>query len=180
MNLTANEIAALELTLNYNDREVQKSDNYSNAGIEEFASEIFEGNLHAAAGLVSSLEKKGLGVNEDDDELFWLSDAGIDAIFDVIELRDKKVETIEVKSAIETEVKRFCNVIDVNWNLALINDDVKGWSDMMTKIESYREMYRAMGGRDNEVLDDMRTLWLIALERLTLPAKEAQKEIAKP
>ena len=85
MELTENEIKALKLCLNYEDRESQLSDNYSNGGPEEFAAAIFNGNLHAAGGLISSLEKKGLGVMDTEDDIFWLTEKGVNTIFDIIE-----------------------------------------------------------------------------------------------
>jgi len=84
-SLTNNEIKALKMCLNYEDRESQKDDNMSNAGIEEFAT-LFNGNRNAAGGLVSSLEKKGLGFIDDEEwDIFWLSEDGINTIFDIIE-----------------------------------------------------------------------------------------------
>ena len=93
INLTTNEIAALKLCLNSNTREGQLDDNFSNGGSEEFAT-LFEGSkksrLQAAGGLISSLEKKGLGDQDSDNngnpgDIFWLSEFGVNTIFDIIE-----------------------------------------------------------------------------------------------
>ncbi|MCK5018233.1 MAG: hypothetical protein KAS32_14345 [Candidatus Peribacteraceae bacterium] len=85
-SLTDNEIEALKLCLNYADRESQLNDNYSNAGSEEFAG-IFDGNKHAAGGLITSLAEKGMGNMDEEDDIFWLSDEGVNTIFDIIENR---------------------------------------------------------------------------------------------
>lgn len=89
-NLTANEIAALEICLNYPDsRSCQHSDNFSNGGQYEF----MQGpkiNRHAAAQLIGSLEAKGMGNGDDNDgngHIFWLSTKGVDAIFDILDAR---------------------------------------------------------------------------------------------
>lgn len=83
--LTNNEIKALKLCLNYDDREAQLSDNYSNAGVDEFAANLFNGNKQAAGGLITSLNSKGLGDHDDEDGIFWLSEKGVHTICDIIE-----------------------------------------------------------------------------------------------
>lgn len=84
--LTTNEIAAIKMCLNYNDRASQLSDNYSNGGQQEFMSGL-KLNRHAAAQLCGSLENKGMGYNDNEGEyhIFWLSDAAVNLIFDLIE-----------------------------------------------------------------------------------------------
>ena len=94
--LTINERAFLEMCLNYDNIESQLSDNYSNAGLEE-AVELM-GSRHAAAGLLSSLHKKGLGYSDDGSDwavdpseyhhTFWLSELGVRAAFHNKEQRD--------------------------------------------------------------------------------------------
>lgn len=105
MTLTEKEVAALRLCLNYSERESQLSDNFSNGGPVEFANALFDGNLRAAGGLISSLEKKGLGWLDDrtgdmecsydrnmrprkplvSEHIFWLTDEGVNAVFDIAE-----------------------------------------------------------------------------------------------
>ena len=86
-HLTENEFKALQMTLNYEDRESQHSDNFSNAGIDEISSGLFNGNRKAAGGLVTSLMEKGLAFydKEDDVDLLWLTEKGVDVVFDAIE-----------------------------------------------------------------------------------------------
>lgn len=90
MNLTENEITALKACLNYSDRESQLSDNMSNGGTAEFKAEL-GWNSQQVGGLISSLIEKGLGypdedgVNGNDVDIFWLTEKGVNAIFDVIE-----------------------------------------------------------------------------------------------
>ena len=90
--LTANEFAALELCLNYGDRASQLSDNYSVGGQREFMSSL-KINRHQAAQLIGSLEAKGLGWSDDNEgngNIFWLSDAAVNLVFDVIETRENR------------------------------------------------------------------------------------------
>ena len=87
INLTPNEIVALKLCLNYDNRQDQLSDNFSNGGHAEFKDALGWNNKQVSA-LIGSLEAKGLGYGDDNDgngHIFWLSEAGINAIFDVIE-----------------------------------------------------------------------------------------------
>ena len=91
VTLTENEIVALKACLNYDDRETQKIDNYSNAGAEEFRAELNWSN-HQVAGLISSLEAKGMGDMDEQDDIFWLSDLGIDTIFDIIDSEKESEE----------------------------------------------------------------------------------------
>ena len=98
--LTENEKEALRICLNYDSRESQLDDNYSNGGPYEFALQLFDGNMKAAGGLISSLQKKGLGWLDDrtdegfgrrpaSEHIFWLSSDGVNAIFDIIEEEGK-------------------------------------------------------------------------------------------
>ena len=87
IHLTQNEIVAIKLCLNYNNREAQHCDNFSNGGSEEFKEALGWNNKQVAA-LIGSLEEKGMGYGDDNEgngHIFWLSDEGIDAIFDIIE-----------------------------------------------------------------------------------------------
>ena len=85
--LTPNEIIAMELTLNYNDRESQQGDNYSVAGVKEIRAELGWSGKQVG-GLISSLEQKGMAVMDDEGyDLLWLTDEGVNAIFDIIEGR---------------------------------------------------------------------------------------------
>lgn len=84
--LTSHEAAILEASLNYDNRQCQHEDNYSVCGLEE-ARDATGLNSHGVAGVLGSLEKKGLATYVEDDDLVWLSQKGVDAIFDVIESR---------------------------------------------------------------------------------------------
>ena len=99
-SITENEFQALYTCLNcFSSREDQKNDNFSNGGMAEFMS-VLGWNSRQVAGLISSMEQKGFGEMEVSNErgdyqkhdIFWLSDHGIDTIFDVIE---GKIETIK-------------------------------------------------------------------------------------
>lgn len=87
MQLTENEIKALKICLNYDERVTQLSDNFSNGGHEEFKAELGWDDKQVAA-LIGSLEKKGMGSGDDNEgngHIFWLSEDGVNAIFDIIE-----------------------------------------------------------------------------------------------
>jgi len=92
INLTDNEIRFLEICLNYDNRENQLSDNFSNGGVREIMAE-FGWNAQQAGGLISSLEQKGMGymdmdgVNGEPADIFWLTEKGVNTIFDIIEAR---------------------------------------------------------------------------------------------
>jgi len=81
--LTEKEKAFLQLCLNYNTIEDQLDDNYSCGGIDE-AMSLFEGSTQskrqAAGGLLTSLNKKGMGQLWDNDQ-FALSRKGVFAAF---------------------------------------------------------------------------------------------------
>lgn len=88
-HLTENEIKALERCLNYQDREAQLDDNFSRGGAPEFK-KLLNWNDHQVAGLISSLEQKGMGYSDDNEgngNIFWLSDLGVNTIFDIKEAR---------------------------------------------------------------------------------------------
>jgi hypothetical protein len=107
MKLTEAEFQALKACLNYDDRESQLEDNFSNGGPTEFA-QVLGWDLHQVGGLIASLTSKGLGGLDDRSEemmtdengrlypknkvpaelhIFWLSDEGVHAVFDEIEAR---------------------------------------------------------------------------------------------
>jgi hypothetical protein len=85
--LTANEITALKLCLNYDSRAEQHCDNFSNGGQKEFKAALGWNDKQVAA-LIGSLIDKGMGYSDDEEgngNIFWLSDLGVDTIFDIIE-----------------------------------------------------------------------------------------------
>lgn len=100
MKFTTNEIAAMKLCLNYDDRATQLDDNFSNAGPTDFAKAL-GWTMHQVGGLVASLEKKGVawldnrdgdfGVAADDVDMHivWLTEKGVNEIFDIIEAEAK-------------------------------------------------------------------------------------------
>ena len=86
--LTTREAAMLDAALNYETREDQHSDNYSNLCLSDYYAIC--GGQHEAAGVIGSLTKKGLAYMEcadayAPDPIIWLTDEGVDAIFDHIE-----------------------------------------------------------------------------------------------
>ena len=102
-NLTQNEIAALKVCLNYEDRATQLDDNFSNGGPVQIANAL-GWNMHQVGGLITNLEKKGVAWLDDraDDmatkgkgigtkhcdvemHIVWLTEKGVNAIFDIIE-----------------------------------------------------------------------------------------------
>lgn len=86
-NLTPNEILALKTCLNYDTRADQLGDNYSNGGHREFKVALGWNDKQVAA-LIRSLEQKGMGDGDDNEgngHVFWLSEKGVNAIFDIIE-----------------------------------------------------------------------------------------------
>ena len=109
MNLTEKEVAALKECLNYSTREAQLDDNYSNGGMAEFIN-LF-GNKHVAAGVVSSLMEKGLGEMDTEDDIFWLTEKGVNAIFDYLEAESAKKED---NGTYEVVIKFSVSAKDVN------------------------------------------------------------------
>ena len=100
MTFTANEIAAMKLCLNYDDRAEQIDDNFSNAGPTDFAKAL-GWTMHQVGGLITNLEKKGVawldnregecGIRTDDVDMHivWLTEKGVNEIFDIIEAEGK-------------------------------------------------------------------------------------------
>ena len=93
--LTQNEITAMKTCLNYDDRETQLCDNFSNGGADEFKA-VLGWTDAQVRGLISSLEQKGMGNGdyadaEGSSHTFWLSEKGVNAIFDVIEAEKELV-----------------------------------------------------------------------------------------
>lgn len=84
MNLTENEIKAMKICLNYTTRESQLNDNFSNGGPQEFMDEL-NWNAQQVGGLMSSLEKKNMGFADAEFPIFWLTEEGVNALFDIIE-----------------------------------------------------------------------------------------------
>jgi hypothetical protein len=88
--LTENEAIALHACLNYDNREGQLGDNYSNGGTAEFM-DALGWNAQQVGGLMTSLTEKGLGFDDNDGvngqpvDIYWLTEAGVHAIFDYIE-----------------------------------------------------------------------------------------------
>ena len=90
--LTLKEAQLLEAALNYDDRESQLDDNYSNADLT--TAHYIAGGKHEGAGLIGSLVKKGyvenpeattMDLNGEDYVGIWLTPAGVHAIFDYLE-----------------------------------------------------------------------------------------------
>lgn len=85
--ITENEFAALKECLNYQSREGQLSDNYSNGGQDEFKKLLGWNNKQVSA-LIGSLESKGLGYSDDNEgngNIFWLSELAVNVVFDILE-----------------------------------------------------------------------------------------------
>jgi len=97
-NITQNEFIALKTCLNYDNLETQLMDNYSNGGPVEFMAAL-GWSEHQVAGLMTSLQQKGLGWLDDrsgdslphktklEDHIFWLTDEGTRVVFEEIEKR---------------------------------------------------------------------------------------------
>lgn len=103
MTFTVNEIAAMKVCLNYDTRAMQLDDNFSNGGPVQIANAL-GWNMHQVGGLITNLEKKGVAWLDDraDDmatkgkgigtthcdvemHIVWLTEKGVNAIFDIIE-----------------------------------------------------------------------------------------------
>lgn len=83
--LTEMEMAVIALVLNYDNREDQRSDNFSNADVAEVMKQT-GWSRHQVAGVLSSLsEKRVAQVIPEDGNLIWLSENGIDVYFDNLE-----------------------------------------------------------------------------------------------
>jgi hypothetical protein len=91
-NITEREAILLTAALNYDDREGQLSDNYSNLDLS--GAQRIIGNKHEADGVIGSLVAKGLMfVDEDDhydpgDPVIWFTKEGVHAIFDYMEAQE--------------------------------------------------------------------------------------------
>tara|TARA_A100001201_G_scaffold117158_1_gene100726 strand:- start:435 stop:842 length:408 start_codon:yes stop_codon:yes gene_type:complete len=119
ITFTKNELAAVKCCLNYDssddiddDRIGQLSDNYSNGGPEEFK-KLLGWNDHQVAGLISSMEQKGIGYCDTDDmaegqtgPLFWLSEDAINAYFDLKKQQQAKAKPVVDDSA---DVYDYCD-----------------------------------------------------------------------
>ena len=100
MNLTDNEIKAMKACLNYRNREDQMYDNFSDTGPVDIAKEL-GWDMHQVGGLLASLENKGMAWVDDrsddshmkgcgtDMHIVWLTEKGVNAIFDIIEKEGK-------------------------------------------------------------------------------------------
>jgi len=83
-SFTDNEIAFLKQVINYDDRESQKYDNISNAGMAEAI--VLMGGKHNGAGLLGSLTAKMIGeMHCDGYDVFEIYDHMIDTVYDAIE-----------------------------------------------------------------------------------------------
>lgn len=83
--LTDLEAACLAACLNYDDREAQLSDNFSNGSFDTLPADL-DISPQALGGVVASLIKKNLvAYFPEDDDIVWLTEAGVNAIFDYTE-----------------------------------------------------------------------------------------------
>src|SRR5690625_7914163 len=81
--LTEIEATILRTCLNYNDRESQLDDNFSNGGIEEFEAALPDLNRNQIGAHMTNLIKRGY-ITEPDPEsrgIVWISEDGVNAIF---------------------------------------------------------------------------------------------------
>lgn len=81
MNVTNNEKKAMISCLNYNNRENQLSDNYSNCGVAEFRL-LLGWNSQQVGGLITSLKEKGLAFMDGENDILWLTEKGVNFLFD--------------------------------------------------------------------------------------------------
>ena len=88
INLTENEIKLLKTCLNYDDRETQLNDNFTNCTIED-AMKVLNWNVFQIGGLLSSLITKRLMYVENSSDRkqddIYITEEGVNAIFDIIE-----------------------------------------------------------------------------------------------
>ena len=81
---TTSEIAFLRMVINYSNRDDQRSDNCSNAGMAEAVQLM--GGKHNGAGLLGSLTAKGIGeMHCDDYDVFEIYEDKLDVVFDALE-----------------------------------------------------------------------------------------------
>ncbi len=109
VNVTDAEFIALQTCLNYDTREAQLSDNYSNGGHDAFKKAL-GWNDQAVAALIGSLESKGLaysdneGVNGNKFNTVWLTEKGVNVVFDQIDA-GRKAEAPKAKAAAPAKPK---------------------------------------------------------------------------
>ncbi|MFA5510805.1 MAG: DUF3489 domain-containing protein [Candidatus Kapaibacterium sp.] len=109
VNVTDAEFIALQTCLNYDNRESQLSDNYSNGGHDAFKKAL-GWNDQAVAALIGSLESKGLaysdneGVNGNKFNTVWLTEKGVNVVFDLIDA-GRKAEAPKAKAAAPAKPK---------------------------------------------------------------------------
>jgi len=159
ISLTNNEIAALKMCLNSDTREGQLGDNFSNGGSEEFAT-LFEGSkknrLQAAGGLISSLEKKGLGDQDSDNngnpgDIFWLSEFGVNTIFDIIE--KEKTMTNPIDNMKRPELRAACKEAGIKYSKLT----VQGMRDALSALEQEQEAAPKTNGMSDLLPKDEQT-----------------------
>lgn len=109
VNVTDAEFIALQTCLNYDTREAQLSDNYSNGDHAAFKKAL-GWNDQAVAALIGSLESKGLvysdneGVNGNKFNTVWLTEKGVNVVFDLIDA-GRKAEAPKAKAAAPAKPK---------------------------------------------------------------------------
>lgn len=81
--VTILEAQALRCCLNYKRLSEQLSDNFSNGGLEEFVSDLSI-TKNSAKGVMGSLTAKGLGWNDEEYDIFWLTEEGVHTAFDAL------------------------------------------------------------------------------------------------
>jgi hypothetical protein len=86
--LTEAEVTCLKACLNYDTREAQLSDNYSNGDPDEFQAQL-DWNMHQVGGVMTSLKEKNMGFYDPEDDIFWLTEDGVNTIFDLIEAEQR-------------------------------------------------------------------------------------------
>lgn len=109
VSVTDAEFIALQTCLNYDTRESQLSDNFSNGSHAAFKKAL-GWNDQAVAALIGSLESKGLvysdndGVNGDKFNTVWLTEKGVNVVFDQIDA-GRKAEAPKAKAAAPAKPK---------------------------------------------------------------------------
>ncbi|APL99068.1 hypothetical protein LK3_37 [Bordetella phage LK3] len=109
VNVTDAEFIALQTCLNYDNRESQLSDNFSNGDHAAFKKAL-GWNDQAVAALIGSLESKGLvysdneGVNGNKFNTVWLTEKGVNVVFDQIDA-GRKAEAPKAKAAAPAKPK---------------------------------------------------------------------------
>lgn len=109
VNVTDAEFIALQTCLNYDNREDQLADNFSNGDHSAFKNAL-GWNDQAVAALIGSMESKGLvysdndGVNGDKFNTVWLTEKGVNVVFDLIDA-GRKAEAPKAKAAATAKPK---------------------------------------------------------------------------